>query len=138
MACTLSNTGVQTGCSTADLAIILIDARAGLLEQTHRHSFIAHLLGIKHMVVCINKMDLVEWDEARYNEIVDLYRSFSSRLDIPDIRFIPISALAGSRSIFRLDVVESYRRPSVLYSYFFNCLFVHARRAGDSASAIPH
>ena len=60
-----------------------------LLEQTHRHSFIAHLLGIKHMVVCVNKMDLVEWDEDRYNEIVDAFRSFSSRLDVPDIKFIP-------------------------------------------------
>ena len=84
-----------TGASTADLAIILVDARAGLLEQTHRHSFITHLLGIKHMVVCVNKMDLVDWSQERYDEIVDAFRSFSSRLDIPDIKFIPISALQG-------------------------------------------
>jgi len=101
-----------TGASTADLA--LIDARAGLLEQTHRHSFIAHLLGIKHMVVCINKMDLVEWDEARYNEIVDLYRSFSSRLDIPDIRFIPISALAGDNVVDRSERMAWYDGPTLL------------------------
>ena len=85
-----------TGASTADLAIILVDARAGLLEQTHRHSFIAHLLGIKHMVVCVNKMDLVEWSEDRYNEMVDAFRSFSSQLDVPDIRSSPSAPCKGT------------------------------------------
>lgn len=104
-----------TGASTADLAIILIDARAGLLEQTHRHSFISHLLGIKHMVVCVNKMDLVDWDEARYNEIVKTYRSFSSRLDIPDIKFIPISALQGDNVVDRSDRMPWYDGPTLLH-----------------------
>ena len=90
-----------TGASTADLAIILIDARHGLLEQTHRHSFIASLLGLQHVVVCVNKMDLVEYSEDRFNEIVSAYKEFSSRLNITDIKFIPISALYGD------NVVES-------------------------------
>ena len=90
-----------TGASTADLAIILIDARHGLLEQTHRHSFIASLLGLQHVVVCVNKMDLVEYSEERFIEIVAAYKEFSSRLDITDIKFIPISALHGD------NVVES-------------------------------
>ena len=88
-----------TGASTADLAIILIDARHGLVEQTHRHSFIASLLGIKHLVVCVNKMDLVKFDEETYQSITSAYRNFSSRLDIPDIKFIPISALLGDNVV---------------------------------------
>ncbi len=104
-----------TGASTADLAIILIDARAGLLEQTHRHSFITHLLGIKHMVVCVNKMDLVEWKEERYEEIVEAFRSFSSRLDIPDIRFIPISALQGDNVVDRSGNTPWYDGPTLLH-----------------------
>ena len=104
-----------TGASTADLAIILIDARAGLLEQTHRHSFITHLLGIKHMVVCVNKMDLVEWKEERYEEIVEAFRSFSSRLDIPDIRFIPISALQGDNVVDRSENTPWYDGPTLLH-----------------------
>ena len=103
-----------TGASTADLAIILVDARAGLLEQTHRHSFIAHLLGIKHMVVCVNKMDLVGWKEERYEEIVDAFRSFSSRLDIPDIRFIPISALQGDNVVDASVSTPWYDGPTLL------------------------
>jgi sulfate adenylyltransferase subunit 1 len=88
-----------TGASTADLAIILIDARHGLVEQTHRHSFIASLLGIKHLVVCVNKMDLVDFNEDAYQTITSAFRSFSSRLDIPDIKFIPISALLGDNVV---------------------------------------
>ncbi len=88
-----------TGASTADLAIILIDARHGLVEQTHRHSFIASLLGIKHLVVCVNKMDLVDFNEDQYQTITSAFRNFSSRLDIPDIKFIPISALFGDNVV---------------------------------------
>jgi sulfate adenylyltransferase subunit 1 len=88
-----------TGASTADLAIILIDARHGLVEQTHRHSFIASLLGIKHLVVCVNKMDLVDFNEDQYQTITSAFRNFSSRLDIPDIKFIPISALLGDNVV---------------------------------------
>ena len=81
-----------TGASTANLALILIDARKGLVEQTHRHSFIASLLGIPHVIVCINKMDLVQYDKQVYDKIVEDYQSFSSKLNVKDIRFIPISA----------------------------------------------
>ena len=88
-----------TGASTADLAIILIDARHGLVEQTHRHSFIASLLGIKHLVVCVNKMDLVDFNKDAYQTITSAFRNFSSRLDIPDIKFIPISALLGDNVV---------------------------------------
>ena len=88
-----------TGASTADLAIILIDARHGLVEQTHRHSFIASLLGIKHLVVCVNKMDLVDFSQEAYRNITSAFRNFSSRLDIPDIKFIPISALLGDNVV---------------------------------------
>jgi len=88
-----------TGASTADLAIILIDARHGLVEQTHRHSFIASLLGIKHLVVCVNKMDLVDFNEDTYQTITSAFRNFSSRLYIPDIKFIPISALLGDNVV---------------------------------------
>ncbi|AHF91421.1 sulfate adenylyltransferase [Opitutaceae bacterium TAV5] len=90
-----------TGASTANLAIILIDARKGVIEQTCRHSFIASLLGIPHVIVAVNKMDLVDWSEARFDEIVAAYKEFSSRLAIPDIQFIPISALHGDNVVER-------------------------------------
>ena len=86
---------MATGASTADLAIILIDARYGVQIQTKRHSFIAHLLGIKHFIVAINKMDLVDYDENRYKEIVQDYRNFAKELGILDIYYTPISALKG-------------------------------------------
>jgi sulfate adenylyltransferase subunit 1 len=88
-----------TGASTANLAIILIDARKGILEQTHRHSFIASLLHIKHLIVCVNKMDLVGYSEEVFDKIVDEYKEFASRLDVPDIRFIPVSALQGDNVV---------------------------------------
>tara|TARA_B110000444_G_scaffold249627_1_gene274962 strand:- start:260 stop:1534 length:1275 start_codon:yes stop_codon:yes gene_type:complete len=109
-----------TGASTADLAIILIDARRGLLEQTHRHSFIASLLGIRHLVVCVNKMDLVEYDESKYLEIVSSYRSFSSRLDITDITFIPISALNGDNVVKASKNMAWYGGGSTLLHHLEN------------------
>jgi len=87
---------MATGASTADLAIILIDARYGVLTQTKRHSFIASLLGIKHVVVAINKMDLADYSEARYNEIKEDYLKFSSQLSLHDVQFVPLSALKGT------------------------------------------
>jgi len=90
---------MATGASTCQLAIILIDARFGILTQTRRHSFIASLLGIKHVLVAINKMDLVDFNEQVYNNIRDDYLAFSKNLDIPDIRFIPISALKGDNVV---------------------------------------
>ncbi len=88
-----------TGASTANLAIILIDARKGILEQTHRHSFIASLLHIKHLIVCVNKMDLVNFSEEVFNKIVEEYKSFACRLDVQDIKFIPVSALKGDNVV---------------------------------------
>jgi sulfate adenylyltransferase subunit 1 len=88
-----------TGASTANLAIILIDARKGVLEQTRRHSFISSLLGIKHIIVCVNKMDLVDFDEATFEKIKAEYLELSKKLTIPDIQFIPISALKGDNVV---------------------------------------
>ena len=99
---------MATGASTADLAIILIDARKGVLEQTKRHSFIASLLGIKHILVAVNKMDLVDFDETVYNEIRQDYREFAARLDIPDLHFIPISALDGDNVVDRSQRMPWY------------------------------
>ena len=90
---------MATGASTVDLAIILIDARHGVLTQTKRHSFITSLLGIKHVLVAVNKMDLVDFSQERYDEICNEYKSFATRLDIPDLHFIPISALHGDNVV---------------------------------------
>ena len=84
---------MATGASTADLAVILIDARHGVLTQTKRHSFIVSLLGIRHVVVTVNKMDLVGFSQGRFEEICSAYREFAERLDLPDLHFIPISAV---------------------------------------------
>ncbi|MBR9911317.1 MAG: sulfate adenylyltransferase subunit CysN [Gammaproteobacteria bacterium] len=90
---------MATGASNCDLAIVIIDARRGVLTQTKRHSFIVSLLGLKHVVVAINKMDLVDYSEERYNEIVEEYMAFAKDLDIPDIQFAPISALRGDNVV---------------------------------------
>jgi sulfate adenylyltransferase subunit 1 len=105
-----------TGASTANLAIILIDARKGVIEQTCRHSFIASLLRIPHVVVCVNKMDLVDWSEARFNEIVATYTEFASRLEIPDVKFIPISALHGDNVVDRSVNMPWYQGSPLLYT----------------------
>jgi len=104
-----------TGASTANLAIILVDARKGLLEQTYRHSFIASLLKIPHVVVCVNKMDLVGYDEDVYNRIVQEYRAFSSKLDINDVQFVPISALKGDNVVERSLNMSWYEGSTLLY-----------------------
>jgi bifunctional enzyme CysN/CysC len=88
-----------TGASTADIALVLVDARAGLLEQTRRHSFIASLLRVPHLVLCVNKMDLVDYSEQAYEEITREFREFASRLDVADLRFIPMSALEGDNVV---------------------------------------
>ncbi|MEQ1905399.1 MAG: sulfate adenylyltransferase subunit CysN [Pirellulaceae bacterium] len=105
---------MATGASTADLAIILIDARYGVLEQTRRHSFIVSLLGIKHILVAINKMDLVEFSEKRFDEIRDAYRSFATRLDIPDLHFIPLSALNGDNVVDPSKNMPWYVGPTLM------------------------
>ena len=99
---------MATGASTADLAILMIDARHGVLTQTKRHSFIVSLLGIRHVVVAVNKMDLVDHDESRFEEICDQYRSFATRLDLPDLHFIPISALNGDNVVQRSEQMDWY------------------------------
>lgn len=105
-----------TGASTANLAIILIDARHGVVEQTRRHAFIASLLQIKHLVVCINKMDLVDYKEEVYNKIHNEFEEFSSKLDTPDIRYIPISALKGDNVVNRSENMDWYDGPTLLYT----------------------
>ena len=107
---------MATGASTADLAIILIDARDGhgVMEQTKRHSFIASLLGIKHVLVAVNKMDLVEYREDRFEEIKRDYLSFSTRLDIPDLHFIPISALLGDNIVDRSKNMAWYNGSTLM------------------------
>lgn len=104
-----------TGASTANLAIILIDARKGLVEQTHRHSFIASLLRIPHVVVCVNKMDLVDYSEEVYNQIVEDYKAFASKLEVKDIQFVPISALKGDNVVDRSQNMPWYQGTTLLY-----------------------
>jgi len=104
-----------TGASTADLAVVLIDARKGLLEQSRRHAFIASLLRIPHLVVAVNKMDLVDYDQARFDEIVDDFRQFAMKLDIGDLTFIPISALNGDNVVARSEHMDWYEGTSLLH-----------------------
>lgn len=104
-----------TGASTANLALILIDARKGLVEQTYRHSFIASLLKIPHVIVCVNKMDLVEYREDVFEKIVSEYKAFSSKLEISDIQFVPISALAGDHVVNRSENMEWYQGATLLH-----------------------
>lgn len=105
-----------TGASTANLALILIDARKGMVEQTARHSYIASLLQIPHLVVCVNKMDLVGYDEQVFNKIVDAYQGFASKLDVQDIRFIPISALKGDNIVNRSSQMDWYDGATLLHT----------------------
>lgn len=105
-----------TGASTANLAIILIDARHGVIEQTCRHSFIASLLQIKHVVVCVNKMDLVDFSEEKFNKIREEYTNFASKLNIPDIRFIPISALMGDNVVEPSSNTPWYQGGTLMYT----------------------
>jgi len=105
-----------TGASTANLAIILIDARKGVIEQTCRHAFIANLLRIQHVVIAVNKMDLVEFKESVYNEIVASFKQFASRLDsLVEMTFIPISALKGDNVVDKSTNMPWYQGPTLLY-----------------------
>lgn len=104
-----------TGASTANLAIILVDARQGIVEQTRRHSIIASLLGIPHIALCINKMDLVDYNEEIYNKIVEEYREFATRLKTKDIHFIPISALNGDNVVHRSKNMNWYEGVTLMY-----------------------
>ena len=104
-----------TGASTANLALILIDARKGVLEQTCRHAFIASLLRIQHLVVCVNKMDLVEYAEVVFERTMEDFKDFASRLDIADMTFIPMSALHGDNVVEKSGRMPWYQGPTLLY-----------------------
>jgi bifunctional enzyme CysN/CysC len=104
-----------TGASTADLAIILIDARKGLLEQSRRHAFLVSLLRVPHIVVAVNKMDLVDWSQNVYESIVEDFTAFSTKLAAPDVEFIPISALNGDNVVERSSRSPWYQGPSLLH-----------------------
>jgi bifunctional enzyme CysN/CysC len=104
-----------TGASTADVAIVLVDAREGPTEQSRRHTFLASLLGISHLVLAVNKMDLVDWDEGVYDRIVDEMTDFTAKLEIPDVTFIPISALHGDNVVERSEHMGWYGGPPILW-----------------------
>ncbi|MFZ5970450.1 MAG: sulfate adenylyltransferase subunit CysN [Bacteroidota bacterium] len=104
-----------TGASTANLALILIDARKGLVEQTYRHSFIASLLKIPHIVVCVNKMDLVNYEQEVFERIMADYKAFSAKLEVSDIQFVPISALAGDNVVNRSENMPWYQGATLLH-----------------------
>jgi sulfate adenylyltransferase subunit 1 len=104
-----------TGASTANAALILVDARKGVLEQTIRHSFIASLLQIPHLIICINKMDLVEYSEKVFEKVVDEFKHLSSKLDIKDVHFLPISALKGDNVVEKSTLTPWYQGPTLMY-----------------------
>jgi bifunctional enzyme CysN/CysC len=104
-----------TGASTANLALILIDARQGIVEQSRRHAFIASLLRVPHLVLCVNKMDLVDYDETVFQRIRDEFRQFASKLDIGDLTFIPVSALLGDNVVHRSANMPWYDGSSLLH-----------------------
>ncbi len=104
-----------TGASTANLAIILVDARRGVVEQTKRHAFIASLLGIPHLVICINKMDLVDYDQKVFEKIKSTFKIFASKLKIKDLQFIPISALHGDNVVEKSTNMNWYGGSSLMY-----------------------
>jgi bifunctional enzyme CysN/CysC len=103
-----------TGASTAQLVIVLVDARHGLLEQSRRHAFLASLLGIQHIVLAVNKMDLIDWDKAKFEEIRDEFHAFAARLDVQDVATIPMSALHGDNVVTKSDRAPWYEGPALL------------------------
>ena len=104
-----------TGASTSNLALILVDARNGVVEQTCRHSLIASLLKINHIVLCVNKMDLVDFSQEVYDKIVSDYRAFAAKLEVKDIHFLPMSALLGDNVVDRSEHMDWYEGPTLLY-----------------------
>jgi bifunctional enzyme CysN/CysC len=105
---------MATGASTADLAVLLIDARQGVLTQTKRHAFIASQLGVRHIVLAVNKMDLVDYSENIFNEIVEDFKAFAAQLDIPNLHAIPVSALVGDNVVDGSRFMHWYEGPSLL------------------------
>lgn len=104
-----------TGASTANVALILIDARNGVVDQTRRHAIIASLLQIPHIVVCINKMDLVDYSEEAYDKIQESFEAFAAKLDVKDVHFIPISALKGDNVVHRSEKTSWYEGQTLMY-----------------------
>ena len=119
-----------TAASTADAAVILVDARKGVLPQTRRHTYIAHLLGVRHIIVAVNKMDLVGFDEAVFERICQDFLAFGSSLAIADLRFVPISALRGDMVVERGEGMTWYRGPTLLSA-------LEEIDAADEADALP-
>src|SRR5215472_13309249 len=104
-----------TGASTADLAVVLVDARNGLTEQSRRHAFLATLLKVPHLVLAVNKRDLVGYDSAAFERIAEEFTAFATKLDIGDLTFIPISALHGDNVVVRSANMTWYNGPSLLH-----------------------
>ena len=104
-----------TGASTADLALVLVDARKGIVEQSRRHAFLASLLRIPHLVLCVNKMDLVDWSQERFEEIKAEFREFAKKLDITDLAFVPVSALHGDNIVSRSANMPWYEGSPLLH-----------------------
>jgi sulfate adenylyltransferase subunit 1 len=104
-----------TGASTANLALILVDARHGIVEQTRRHCYIASLLQIPHVVVCVNKMDLVDYSQEAFDKIKDDFKEISAKLDLPDVRFVPISALKGDNVVNKSEHMNWYEGTTLMY-----------------------
>ena len=104
-----------TGASTADLALVLVDARKGLLEQSRRHAVIASLLRVSHLAVCVNKMDLVDWSQERFDEIREEFTAFAKKLEFTDLTFIPVSALLGDNVVSHSPNMRWYQGPTLLW-----------------------
>ncbi|WP_043961803.1 sulfate adenylyltransferase subunit CysN [Micromonospora haikouensis] len=104
-----------TGASTADLALILVDARKGLVEQSRRHAFLCSLLRVPHLVLCVNKMDLVDFDREVFEAIADEFTAFAAKLDVPDLTVVPVSALQGDNIVSRSENMPWYEGPSLLH-----------------------
>jgi bifunctional enzyme CysN/CysC len=104
-----------TGASTADLALILVDARKGMLEQSRRHAFLSTLIGVPHLVVCVNKMDLVDWSQDRFEEIKAEFRAFAMKLEVHDLSFVPVSALHGDNVVDRSHNMPWYEGSPLLH-----------------------
>ncbi|MFI0797290.1 sulfate adenylyltransferase subunit 1, partial [Micromonospora rubida] len=104
-----------TGASTADLALILVDARKGLVEQSRRHAFLCSLLRVPHLVLCVNKMDLVDWSQEVFERIADEFTAFAAKLDVPDLTVVPVSALRGDNIVSRSEHMPWYDGPSLLH-----------------------
>ena len=127
---------MATGASTADVAVVLIDARKGVLTQTRRHSFIVSRLGINHVLLAVNKMDLVDFDEGVFNAIVEQYQQLADQLGISSVQAVPLSALTGDNLIAASSHTPWYKGPSVL-SYLEDVVIAEAGDDGAHSGRLP-